>query len=105
MNPALFREHLETMKALKNTDAFIAHVSTLPEPLTAHQFIVRLNTMSSFWNHEEKKAASNSFLHRKIKEGSILFNGERMEPEELIDFPLFSLVMFPKSDAKRCTLV
>lgn len=72
---------------------------------TAIQFFVRLNTDIPFWNHEEKKHASNSFLRRKIQEGAILFNGERMEPNELIDFPLFSLVMFPKSDKKRCTLL
>jgi hypothetical protein len=72
---------------------------------TALQFFIRLNKLAPFWNHEEKKHASNSFLQRKIKEGAILFNGERMEPNELIDFELFSLVMFPKSDKKRCTLL
>ena len=72
---------------------------------TALQFFARLNAEIPFWNFEEQKLASNSFLRRKIAEGAILFNGERMAPNEIIDFPIFSLVMFPRSPFRKCTLV
>ncbi len=34
-----------------------------------------------------------------------LINGERVTPEEPIDFPVFRLVFFPKSDKRRTTIV
>lgn len=105
MNSADFQLHLERMIALKgDMEAFCEHV-TLHEPLSAIQFMVRLNTLSPFWNAEENKPASNSVLRRWIEQSAILFNGERMKFDELIDFPLFSLVLFPKSSAKRITVM
>jgi hypothetical protein len=44
-------------------------------------------------------------LKRHIQQGAVLFNGERVTPDEPIDFPVFSLVLFPKSQARRTTLV
>jgi hypothetical protein len=32
-------------------------------------------------------------------------NTERVAPDEPMDFPVFSLVFFPKSQARRTTLV
>lgn len=105
MNTTDFQNHLDTMLALKHDpDGFIDHVTLLAEPLTAIQFMARLNTMSPFWNHEENKHASNSVLRRWIEQGAILFNGRRMMPNDTIDFVIDSLVMFPKSEKKRCTL-
>jgi len=48
---------------------------------------------------------SNGELRRLIEQGGVLFNGERVSPTEPIDFPVFSLVFFPKSDKRRATLV
>lgn len=102
----MFQEHIATMLSLKHDSAlFCEHVSNLSEPLTALQFMIRLNEMSKFWNHEEKKPASNSVLRRWIEQGAILFNGERMLPNENVDFPLFSVIIFPKSESKRITLL
>ena len=47
---------------------------------------------------------SNSELIRHLKSGAILFNGETVSPFENIDFPVFSLVFFPKSN-RKVTLV
>ena len=47
---------------------------------------------------------SNGELKRHMQQGGVLVNGEKVTPDELIDFPVFSLVFFPKS-AKRTTLV
>jgi len=48
---------------------------------------------------------SNGELRRHMKQGAILINGESITPEEEIDFPVFSLVFFPKSQNRRTTLV
>lgn len=51
------------------------------------------------------KPMSNGELRRHIQQGGVLVNGERVMPDELIDFPVFSLVFFPKSRDRRTTLV
>jgi hypothetical protein len=48
---------------------------------------------------------SNGELRRQAKQGAILFNGERVTADEEVDFPVFSLVFFPNSAKRRCTLI
>ena len=48
---------------------------------------------------------SNGELKRHMQQGGIVVNGERVAPDEVIDFPVFSLVFFQKSAARRTTLV
>lgn len=48
---------------------------------------------------------SNGELKRLMQQGGVLVNGERVAPDEPMDFPVFSLVFFPKSAARRVTLV
>lgn len=48
---------------------------------------------------------SNGELKRHMQQGGVMVNGEKVAPDELIDFPVFSLVFFPKSSARRATLV
>jgi hypothetical protein len=48
---------------------------------------------------------SNSELRRHLKQGGILVNGEKLVVDEVIDFPVYSLIFFPKSEKKRTTLV
>ena len=48
---------------------------------------------------------SNGELKRHMQQGGVLVNGERVAPDELIDFPVFALVFFPKSETRRTTLV
>lgn len=51
------------------------------------------------------KLMSNGELRRHMQQGGVLVNGERVTPDERIDFPVFSLVFFSKSAARRTTLV
>lgn len=51
------------------------------------------------------KMASRSEVRRWIRQGSVLFNGEIVTETEEIDFPVFSLVIHPKNDKHRVTLV
>ena len=51
------------------------------------------------------KLMSNGELKRHMQQGGVLVNGEKLAPDEPINFPVFSLVFFPKSAARRTTLV
>jgi hypothetical protein len=48
---------------------------------------------------------SNGELRRLMQQGGLLVNGERVTADETIDFPVFSLVFFPKSPARRTTIL
>ena len=43
---------------------------------------------------------SNSELKRLIKNGSVLFNAEKVEIDEEIDFPVHTITFFPKGKRK-----
>ena len=57
-----------------------------------------------FWDHSQKCAASNSTLRRFIEQGAIRFNGKIVKPNDMLDFPIFSVVLFPKSKTQYTTL-
>lgn len=48
---------------------------------------------------------SNSELRRCMLNGSILVNSERITHDEPMDFPVFSLVFFPKSKERKTTII
>jgi hypothetical protein len=48
---------------------------------------------------------SNGELRRHMLQGAVLINGETVTPDEPMDFPVFSLVFFPKSTNRRTTIV
>ena len=48
---------------------------------------------------------SNGELKRHMQQGAVLVNGERIAPDEPMDFPVFSLIFFPRSAKHRTTLV
>lgn len=50
------------------------------------------------------QAMSNGELKRHITQGGVLVNGEKVTHTEKIDFPVFSLVFFPKG-LKRTTII
>lgn len=51
-----------------------------------------------FWDQSEKKAASNSALRRFIEQGIFRFNGKILKPDSMLNFPVISVIMFPKSE-------
>jgi hypothetical protein len=48
---------------------------------------------------------SNGELRRHCEQGGVLINTEKVTIQEIVDFPVFSLVFFPKSSSRRTTLI
>lgn len=71
--------------------------------MTAYEWLRNLGPVG-FWDVSEKKAASNSTLRRFVEQGAIRFNGKVLKPNDKLDFPILSVVMFPKSDKQYTTL-
>ena len=67
--------------------------------MKAIQFLTNLHEVCSFQTREGKKVgkASTSELRRWIQNKALLINGETVEVNEEIDFPVFSVVLFPKN--------
>lgn len=72
--------------------------------VTALEFILRLHhTTAGFWSREVNKPASNSEVKRWLENSAVRFNGRALKPKDTLDFPLFSVIMFPK--ANRITIL
>ena len=73
--------------------------------MNAWQFLMSLNTVCFFQTKEGKKVGkvSNSELKRWIQNKAFVINGESVEWDEPINFPLFSVILFPKN--QRVTLL
>jgi len=67
--------------------------------MKALDFVLSLHGICSFQTREGKKTgkASNSEIRRWFANKSILVNGEPLLIDEEIDFPIFSMVLFPKN--------
>lgn len=48
---------------------------------------------------------SKGELKRQINQGAILINGFKCTHDEVLDYPVHSLVFFPKSTQRRTTLI
>lgn len=61
------------------------------------QWLLRLHEVCSFQTREGKKVglASNSELKRWIQNGALVINGEKALWDELMDYPVFSVILFP----------
>lgn len=70
--------------------------------VTALEWVKNLG--GGFWDQNEKKPASNSALRRMIEQGAIRFNGRILQPNTVLNFPLISVIMFPKSEKFYSTL-
>lgn len=68
------------------------------------QWLVQLHEICHFQTREGKRVgmASNSELKRWIQNKALVVNGEHVNWEEFVDFPLVSVVLFPKN---RITLL
>ncbi len=73
--------------------------------MTALQFLNSLRPALPMSTETPCTQMSNGELRRLMQQGAVICNGERLDPNELIDFPVFSLVFFPKSDKRKTTLV
>lgn len=73
--------------------------------MNALQWINNLRPALPMSREQPCKPMSNGELKRHMQQGGVLVNGERVTPTEPIDFPVFSLVFFPKSTVCRTTLI
>ena len=92
-----------------NIDKMIAEQGFIYRPdLTVYQLLITMTETSNenvgFWDHSEKKPGSKSFLRRLIENGGVRFNGRILKPSDKLDFPVFSIVVFPKSETHYITL-
>ena len=67
--------------------------------MTAWEFIRDLHSVCHFQTREGKKCgeASNSELKRWLQNKAIICNGEPLNWNENMDFPINSLIFFPKN--------
>lgn len=78
------------------------------KPPTAWTFLIRLSQMhGGFHSKEGDKTSkvSNSELKRWLMNSAVMINGEHVKWDELIDFPVFSIVLFPKNEKQRITIL
>jgi hypothetical protein len=63
------------------------------------QFLMDLNKVCHFQTKEGKKygGVSNSELKRWCQNKAVIVNGEPIDWNEPMDFPIFSIVLFPKN--------
>lgn len=66
--------------------------------LTVQEWLVPL--VKGIWNKEENKPASTSAAKRWISGGAVHVNGAPITLGDFVDFPVFSVVIFPKSKGK-----
>jgi hypothetical protein len=76
--------------------------------MTVLQYLMSIHNFGKggFWSMENPKTqASNSELRRWIKSNALYINGHPVTAEEEIDYPLHRVVLFPKNDRKRISLL
>ena len=85
----------------------MAHQIMVSATVTAWEYLKHLSGIYWLTSKEGRNTgrASNSELKRWIQNKSLLINTEHVTWDEQIDFPVFSVILFPKSVAHRITLV
>lgn len=68
-------------------------------------FLNNLRPALPFSTEKPCTIVSNSELRRWCTNGSILINTEQVTWDELVDFPVFSIVFFPSSAKRKTTTV
>lgn len=82
-------------------DFIVPHCSALDFVMRVHRS--GTNEKRGFWSRELKDFASNSEIRRWLDNSAVRFNGKALKPKEMLDFPLYSVVLFPK--ANRITIL
>lgn len=72
--------------------------------MTALEYMLHLHKDCAFWDYAEGRPASNGAIRRMLDNKAVEINGRRMAPHDQVDFPIASLVLYPKS-TRRTTLV
>ncbi|QBQ74751.1 hypothetical protein BcepSauron_371 [Burkholderia phage BcepSauron] len=75
--------------------------------MKAIDYLKSLHEVCAFQSTERRGTgpASNSELGRWLKSGALHVNGKAYGPMDKIEFPITSVVLFPKSKRSRSTLL
>ena len=67
--------------------------------MTPLDYLKQLHEVCQFQTREGQKVgkASNGELKRWIINGALRINGERVKLDEVLDFPIMSVVLFPNN--------
>lgn len=68
----------------------------------ASQWLLPL--LKGVWNHAERKPCGSNAARNIILQKSVWINGFSVDLDEVVDFPVLSVVVFPKSPKNRVTL-
>lgn len=64
---------------------------------SAWDFMKELHQQCRFMSRERPGRASNSELKRWLQNGAVVANGEKLNWDEPMDFPVHSFILFPKN--------
>jgi len=69
------------------------------KPMIFWDYLKSINQVCKFQTREGKRVGpvSNSELKRWCMNKAVIINGETVAFDELVDFPIFSVVIFPKN--------
>lgn len=74
--------------------------------ITCIQYLRSLHDVCKFSSQERGPGpASGSELQRWLRSGSLMINGAAVQPGDPLPFPVRSVVLFPKSKKRRCTIL
>lgn len=72
---------------------------------TALQFLISLKPhLPMTMNGNKPEEPSNSEIRRWLQQNAVIINGKKPQPGDDIEFPIYSLIFFPKSQKSRCTM-
>ena len=100
-------EIMRELKELKNLSlSETAENMSIDKPMTAFQWLANMNKLCQFMSIEKRATkASGSELRRWFNNGNIEVNFQKIGPEDPWPSIVKSVVMFPKSKTRRCTLI
>lgn len=74
--------------------------------MTGFEYIMDLNEVCKFTSQERPPGpASKSELRRLLDQSALRINGKVVRTKDVIEFPITSVVLFPKSEKKRITIL
>lgn len=73
--------------------------------MTAFEYLCGLPILPHSAQEGVRGQPSRSEVKRWLRTGSVLLNGAFPQPSDEIEFPITSLVFFPKSPRRRTTMV
>jgi hypothetical protein len=74
--------------------------------MTGLEYILSLNEVCQFHSTERPpEKASKSELRRLLDQSSLRINGKVVRSKDEVEFPIVSVILFPKSEKKRITIL